>query len=93
MTGILPCPTCGSTRSTVGDSRGSRQGVRRRRECHDCSNRWTTIEMSVNALQSRSLLRKAVLLQKMAALFVDELKRVGSPPDTPGPPRKEKVKP
>ena len=41
--GIL-CPACGSGRSSVIDSRPSDGYIRRRRECDDCSHRFTTRE-------------------------------------------------
>ena len=40
----MRCPFCGSTDSRVIDTRSSVGGVRRRRECQDCSRRFTTYE-------------------------------------------------
>ncbi len=42
----MKCPFCGAERDRVVDSRESRNGltVRRRRECLDCSRRYTTYE-------------------------------------------------
>ena len=45
MTG-LECPQCGSIRSRVYDKRNSSVGIRRRRECHDCGNRYSTVEVA-----------------------------------------------
>ena len=43
----MRCPYCGHTKNRVVDSRTSREGraVRRRRECHSCSERFTTYEV------------------------------------------------
>jgi transcriptional repressor NrdR len=43
----MRCPYCGHTKNRVVDSRTSREGraVRRRRECQDCSERFTTYEV------------------------------------------------
>ncbi len=42
----MRCPKCGSNRDRVIDSRSinDESGVRRRRECTDCSYRFTTVE-------------------------------------------------
>ena len=40
------CPTCGSTESSVKDSRGILGAVRRRRRCETCGERFTTYEIS-----------------------------------------------
>ena len=40
----MNCPHCGSTDSRVIDTRGSRERIRRRRECRSCSERFTTYE-------------------------------------------------
>ena len=42
----MKCPFCGATRDRVVDSRDSQQGeaIRRRRQCLECSKRWTTYE-------------------------------------------------
>ncbi len=39
----MQCPFCGS-KSKVVDTRSSGEGVRRRRECKDCGQRFTTYE-------------------------------------------------
>jgi transcriptional repressor NrdR len=43
----MRCPYCGHTKNRVVDSRTSREGraVRRRRECDDCGERFTTYEV------------------------------------------------
>ena len=40
----MKCPYCGSDDSKVIDSRDANDGVRRRRQCLDCSSRFTTYE-------------------------------------------------
>ena len=42
----MKCPFCSTTESKVIDSRVSKDGglIRRRRECEDCGNRFTTYE-------------------------------------------------
>lgn len=40
----MRCPFCHSESSRVTDSRGTGNAVRRRRECSDCGERFTTLE-------------------------------------------------
>ena len=40
----MRCPYCGSADSKVTDSRDVENGIRRRRECHQCKARFTTYE-------------------------------------------------
>ncbi len=40
----MRCPRCGSERSSVVDSRGDEDAIRRRRECSSCQFRYTTFE-------------------------------------------------
>lgn len=40
----MNCPTCGSATHVI-DSRKATRWVRRRRECKECGERFTTIEM------------------------------------------------
>ncbi len=47
----MKCPLCGSIESKVIDSRSIGDGIRRRRQCIECTARFTTYER----LQSRSL--------------------------------------
>lgn len=44
-TGSLPCPECGSRETSVKDTRPTQTGVRRRRECDNCTHRFSTIEL------------------------------------------------
>lgn len=48
----MRCPFCGSLEDKVIDSRQTRDGreIRRRRECHDCTRRFTTYERVEEAL-------------------------------------------
>jgi transcriptional repressor NrdR len=46
----MKCPKCGSTRSSVVDSRGDPTAIRRRRECQECEFRFTTYERIEYAL-------------------------------------------
>lgn len=40
----MRCPFCGGTNSRVIDTREVGEGIRRRRECQDCGQRFTTYE-------------------------------------------------
>jgi transcriptional repressor NrdR len=40
----MRCPKCGSEQLAVVDSRGEDAAIRRRRECQDCTFRFTTFE-------------------------------------------------
>ncbi|MBS0288735.1 MAG: transcriptional regulator NrdR [Proteobacteria bacterium] len=48
----MRCPFCGSTETNVKDSRFASEGdqVRRRRECEECQERFTTYEIAELAL-------------------------------------------
>jgi hypothetical protein len=61
------CPACGHPDSTVMDSRSSPAGLRRRRRCLSCQHRWTTIEVSGEAMQ-RLLTARALLEEVEEAL-------------------------
>lgn len=41
---MLRCPTCDHPDSKVLETRASADGVRRRRQCHECTCRFTTME-------------------------------------------------
>jgi transcriptional regulator NrdR family protein len=44
----MNCPTCGSSRNKVLDSRNvDRESRRRRRECVVCDRKWTTYETNM----------------------------------------------
>ena len=61
----MKCPSCSSTRNGVTDSRPTDGGlsIRRRRECNDCGDRYTTWECTTNLLwMRRDLLSAAASL-------------------------------
>jgi transcriptional regulator NrdR family protein len=68
-TGVGWC-ACGA-RSIAIESRpqgGGRSGIRRRRACPRCGERWTTVEMRIEDLQqfSNNAIEKAIeMLQKL----------------------------
>ncbi len=40
----MQCPHCGGSRTRVVDTRAAGEGIRRRRECQECGQRFTTYE-------------------------------------------------
>ena len=46
----IPCPDCGSDQSTVNESRHTPADntIRRRRECKECGNKYTTYETTTS---------------------------------------------
>lgn len=70
----MKCPKCGSGQSTVLDSRewqGEDQtGIRRRRQCSECGERYSTVELLIefvngrnsNAKNTQQVARKAPVL-------------------------------
>lgn len=59
--GHQPCPACGADKSGVIDSRRSPYGIRRRRCCGQCGERFTTYELHVEAGSALSVLLKSFL--------------------------------
>lgn len=47
----MSCPNCKSPSSAVLSTRRKGTHLRRRRECADCSCRWSTVEIDVDQLQ------------------------------------------
>ncbi len=47
----MKCPDCQSEQHFVIESRSSGSFIRRRRECVDCSLRWTTREISLEEIR------------------------------------------
>lgn len=43
----MNCPTCDESKTTVLETRNTKKGMRRRRECPLCKTRWTTFEVLV----------------------------------------------
>ena len=55
----MQCPKCGSTLTKVLDSRCIDIGIRRRRTCHHCQYRFTTVEAAgVDPASIAKLLRE-----------------------------------
>ncbi|MGK9450324.1 NrdR family transcriptional regulator [Acidithiobacillus caldus] len=54
------CPKCGSSKHRVIDSRQYDFGVRRRRECLECGERFSTVE--IRKSEYASLQKKSKLL-------------------------------
>jgi transcriptional regulator NrdR family protein len=54
------CPKCGALENRVIDSRDKRIFVRRRRECRQCGERFSTVE--IRQSEYESLQRKSKLL-------------------------------
>ncbi len=65
---MIPCPSCGSTKARVMDTRQSAKTVRRRRLCLSCDERWTTYEVTESAYAAISDL-DAVLCKVAFALM------------------------
>lgn len=51
----MKCPGCSSSNTAVTDSRPTVDGVRRRRKCLDCYQRFTTAEVVVGMKTKASL--------------------------------------
>lgn len=51
----MKCPACRSAKSSVLETEHDGEGIaiRRRRECHDCDERWTTYEVMVRPANLR----------------------------------------
>lgn len=67
--GPMPCPTCGGERAAITDSRPSPRGIRRRRCCSSCGERFTTYELHVvggSALDE--LLKSSAGMEKLSAI-------------------------
>ena len=44
----MHCPKCQSCQTTVSDTRHTSKGIRRRRKCLECGERFSTYEMYVS---------------------------------------------
>lgn len=65
----VECPACGHSESFVIDSRRTNTSQRRRRECMQCSIRWTTYEVSeADYLTSPERIRAEAFLSFRARL-------------------------
>lgn len=97
---MILCHECGSA-SDVTDSRKHANTVRRRRECQNCHNKWTTYEVSSNFMSyvseipailaslSSSSSRLAIAVEDYDLEAFGEVDRVGRSlrPQQPMPPR------
>lgn len=63
------CPNCGSDNWLVIDTRPTENGRRRRKECGDCGERWTTYEIPQAELNT--LKAQVDGLQKRMDMLVD----------------------
>ena len=57
------CPHCKSADHRVVDTRGAGDGIRRRRECHQCGGRFTTYEQGEQFSQGFRKLAAAMVGQ------------------------------
>lgn len=66
----MRCPQCGHTYHQINDVRPSGNDMRRRRQCHQCGHKWSTLEVMDGEVDSLRKLRKAVdgLLQMLAQM-------------------------
>lgn len=63
--GMIPCPYCGHGMSSITDTRPNKKEswIRRRRQCDNCGQRFTTIEILVSRFRK---LRKLSLSAEAA---------------------------
>ena len=62
----MKCPQCSYHKNAVLESRESHGNKRRRRECHACEHRWTTVEIeSDEYFRLSKLANKAQQLQSI----------------------------
>lgn len=66
----MKCPTCGSYQVTVIDSRQITDEKRRRRyECYDCKDRFTTYEVSVGDAFSEEEIKEEARLRTIEEIM------------------------
>ncbi len=63
----MKCPMCGSDNITTVDSRSDYDSIARRKKCHVCNYRWSTIEIDKD--------------QWYSALQIKEKRKRGRPKD------------
>ena len=63
------CPFCSHTETKVLESRQTASEMRRRRECHDCQNRFTTYETAVFKL---SVIKKDGRIQPFTSEKIEQ---------------------
>ena len=54
------CPHCGSASARIVESRPGIKKVRRRRECWDCGERYTTYEILITAKELKETMRHVI---------------------------------
>lgn len=55
MSNALPCPKCGNMKTQTTDSRAHPNGVKRRRVCTKCGERFSTMERPITNQMARGL--------------------------------------
>jgi transcriptional regulator NrdR family protein len=71
---IHQCPNCGAGDCQVMDSRATKNYVRRRRRCKDCSKRWTTMEIKES--DYKFLIARHSFERKLASVAKDYVKQL-----------------
>ena len=59
------CPVCGHEKSYVTDARPCKMGMRRRRECENCGNRFTTYEYQAEYMKENQYKTSKDILNSM----------------------------
>lgn len=75
----IPCPSCGSRKTSVTDSRPTAEGfptTKRRRQCDTCAHRFTTIEVLTNSLDGLLSATEHDLMLRTARSLVARIKRL-----------------
>lgn len=72
----MECPCCHGNATKVLESRSVREGIRRRRECLDCGNRLTTIELIAYQGSPGGNLSVNKTLKQTYAPEIDELEEI-----------------
>lgn len=65
MSASFSCPECGGVLSCITNSRRHEMGIKRRRKCHQCGGKWSTIEMTFDGDMPRAY-RRAIDKMKTA---------------------------
>lgn len=56
----MTCPVCSSANTITTDTRKTRKGVRRRRQCLDCSLRFSTMEIEMETYRELQQIAKEI---------------------------------
>lgn len=54
----MTCPVCNSTNTCTTDTRKTRHGIRRRRQCQDCGLRFSTMEIEMETYRQLQQIAK-----------------------------------